>query len=185
MNLIYDVIYRFFNWNISKESFYIIWNIPIILLQRCYEVESSCEKLWVSLMVYSFLQSGFKQSKITWAAMQVYISLIYDLLEFNVLSSYILSSFEIRRESASLTRAWTRQNHFTRIFSGSHRRFVRLSLSNDNFHNNLLFNNSNTLIFHFFWQTESVKEMNILNQMLKHVLCFHVQRFLNAICFSR
>ena len=28
--------------------------------------------------------------------------------------------------------------------------FIRLSSSNDNFHNNLFLNNGNTLIFHFF-----------------------------------
>ena len=54
------------------------------------------------------------------------------------------ASFEIRRESASLTRARTRQNHSTRVFSDSRQSFVKLSSSNDNFHNNLLLNNSNT-----------------------------------------
>ena len=62
----------------------------------------------------------------------------------------LFPGFEIRRESASLTRAKTRQNHSTRVFSDSFRSFVRLSSSNDNFHNNLPLNDSNTLIFHFF-----------------------------------
>ena len=60
------------------------------------------------------------------------------------------TGFEIRHESARLALSRTRQNHSTKLFSDSHQRVERLSSSNDNFHNNLILSNSNTLIFHFF-----------------------------------
>ena len=88
----------------------------------------------------------------------------YEKLRYGyVITSYFIScftstGFEVQWKSASLTLARTYQNHYMRVISDLHQSFVRL-LSNDNFHNNLLLDNSNTLIFHFFWQTESVKEI--------------------------
>ena len=56
------------------------------------------------------------------------------------------SGFEIGRESASLTRARSAKT-ILRVFSDSRQSSVRLSSSNDNFHNNFPLNNSNTYSF--------------------------------------
>ena len=62
-----------------------------------------------------------------------------------------VTGLETRYKSTSLTHARTCQKHSMRVFSDSHLSFVRLLSLNGNFHNNMLLNNSNTLIFHFFW----------------------------------
>ena len=62
-----------------------------------------------------------------------------------------LSGFQIWFESVPLTCSRTCQSYSMRVFSDSCQSFVRLSSTNDNVHNNLLLNNSNTFIFHFMF----------------------------------
>ena len=92
----------------------------------------------------------------------------------NLPTNQFHARFEIRSKSASLTRTRTRQNYSTRVISDS----VEVLPSNDNFYNNLLLINSNTLI-------ESVKEIHMINYLLKHVLCVMPSVCLNTIYFPR
>ena len=93
--------------------------------------------------------------------------------------------FETPHESASLTSPRTRQNHSTRVFWDSCRSFVRLSSSNDNFHNSLLLNNINTLMFHFFRINRNCQwNIHVKLVVNAYVLCCYVQHLFKHRLFS-
>ena len=119
-------------------------------------IERSLVYIYLYLRAIPEFISTFSDETCSWTTAVILLSCIVYWL--------ILSEcFEIQHKSASLTYARTCQNHSMRVFWDLHRSFLSLLSSNDNFHNNLLLNNSNALILCIFWWTESVKEIHMLN----------------------
>ena len=119
-------------------------------------IERSLVYIYLYLRAIPEFIYTFSDETCSWTTAVILLSCIVYWLIFS-------ECFEIQHKSASLTYARTRQNHSTRVFWDLRRSFLSLLSSNDNFHNNLLLNNSNALIFCIFWWTESVKEIRMLN----------------------